>query len=281
MFTRNRELAIGSAEEGEQQDSLCDVFDYYDVVTRRNRVDTILQEAITRGNRRKKGNIHHLIVHPTFSSHPDLLEGAQEKGVSEFVDEWQHSFLSQIQDVITANRRNSTLVMPANEQVPRQYKLNKLARRTLVSEDGTEGRYPAGFLPPRALHELLAKTKGLHPEDQYVVHGSAWNHCPSQLAIQLHCLTRFGVYFPYTFTGGYLSLRMPPAKNFFRLMGLLSNLQLLEGSPASLGVQHNSYLISSLEKQNGAKNTEQLMREATIVIPDPTEVEARQTEQAA
>jgi hypothetical protein len=255
-------------------DTLPELIAYYQTVAEKKGLTKPLAKAKDKGGKRdaKKFDI---FVHPFYPFQKGYLarnEGSQYTE-SQLVA-WRQEYIQQLVAKLL-EAANAIVINDYREKKWPELKGQKIIRSDRRVHDGG-----TGALTSYGVKKLFTTTQGIHPEDEYTIHGATWLHCPVIFARQLYLLTQHTAFQPHLITGGFIGWASEPCwendKNFNRIF---ETEQLWRGSNIVAGIQYNCchYITSPFRMQK----EDQFHSETSLVIPSPQEVIAYRNERLA
>lgn len=176
-------------------------------------LDRDIKAAHRRGNRRE-ARLQHLVVHPEFPWFMDC-------------DRMRGSYAECIRDLM--ERENAiVLTYPGAKDHYADFPYDDEDAVQTASEHDSI----TGVMDDNGLRVLLEQLDGLHPRDEYVIHGSAFGMCVRAAARQVFALTEWGAYVPPNPTQAERHHKAAIAE-------VISRLRLLQGR-FHMGIVHNT-----------------------------------------
>jgi hypothetical protein len=186
---------------------------YINDSTRASGLDQDVRLARFLGTKRK-ARVQHLVVHPEF---PWFMDCNRMRG----------TYAERIRGVME-NEDAIVLTYPgAKDHYPDFPYDDEEAVQTASQHDSI-----TGVMDDHGLRSLLERLDGLHPQDEYVFHGSAFGMCVRAATRQVFALAEWGTYVPPSLTDTQRDHTAAIAE-------VISRLKLLQGR-FHLGIVHNT-----------------------------------------
>ena len=204
-----------------------------------------IAEAFKLGAEREP-NSYDIFVHPTDAFDYYDPEGIDKsEGAQNNLLQWQLEYFKKIIEKLLSNPENSIVI---NDKDSSTKKMMALHDRVVYSYQSRVTGGPTGYLDENGTRAFLQYTRGINPDDSYLVHGGQWTRCTTQFVNQLHCLKNFGGFMAHN--GGERPGRNNSptfsVTDYFleKVHALLLELGPDEVSDIRFGVLHNSTMIS-------------------------------------
>lgn len=162
-------------------------------LTEQEELTEVIQQAFEKGKQRQPKTFN-VVTHPTFGL------GCTETQAEEQTIAWQTEYIEKIAALL--NTGENIIITPSANEDPEMWE------EKFITIHNSNPQYP--YMGKEGIQEFLEKIDGIHPDDTFVVHGTAYHMGTTQRMMQILALLEYQI----GYTDKHVKKRFPGARGY-------------------------------------------------------------------